>query len=277
MMASDYIIDVTEADFDYQVLNFSQKIPVVVDFWAEWCVPCRTLGPLLEKFAEEGQGQFRLAKVNVDNNPNLAMQYNVRSIPSVKAFRDGRIISEFVGVKPEPELREFIRNIAPSPADLKLEKGLSMMQMEQWKSAEAAFHEVLDELPGNTAAQLGLAKSTLAQGKIYEASQILENFPASREYAAAESMRPLANALYNLDNGQGLTDDPLLAAFNRSLVLFKRGNIPAAMDGLIDLLREDKQYRGGEARQVLLGIFELLGDKNLLTRQYQQELASVLF
>ena len=205
MVASDYIIDVTEADFEYQVLNYSQKVPVVVDFWAEWCIPCRTLGPMLEKFAREGQGQFRLAKVDVDNNPKLTMQYNVSSIPSVKAFRDGRIISEFVGVQTEHELREFIRNIAPSPVDLKLEKGMSMLQMEQWKSAESAFQDVVNEIPNNTAAQLGLAKSILAQGEIDRAKQLLDNFPASREYSVAETMRPLANALSNIDNGLGTT------------------------------------------------------------------------
>jgi putative thioredoxin len=277
MMASDYIIDVTEADFEYQVLNYSQKVPVVVDFWAEWCIPCRTLGPMLEKFAQEGQGQFRLAKVNVDHNPNLAMQYNVRSIPSVKAFRDGGVIYEFVGMQTEPQLREFIGNIAPSPVDLKLEKGLSMLQMEQWKSAETAFRQVIEELPRNTAAQLGLAKSILAQGRIGEAKQLLDNFPASREYSAADAMRHLTNALDKLENGQGYPEDALLAAYQRSLILFKRGNIPAAMDGLLDILREDKNYRQGEARSVLLGIFELLGSGNSLTRQYQQELASILF
>jgi putative thioredoxin len=97
------------------------------------------------------------------------------------------------------------------------------------------------------------------------------------EYAAAETIRPLANAFSKLDNGRGYTDDPLSAAYQRSLMLFKRGNIPATMDGLLDVLREDKYYRQGEARKVLLGIFELLGDQNPLTRQYQQELASVLF
>jgi putative thioredoxin len=152
-----------------------------------------------------------------------------------------------------------------------------MLQMEQWKSAETAFREVIDELPNHTAAQLGLAKSILAQGRIKEAKQLLDNFPASMEYAAAETIRPLANAFSKLDNGRGYTDDPLSAAYQRSLMLFKRGNIPATMDGLLDVLREDKYYRQGEARKVLLGIFELLGDQNPLTRQYQQELASVLF
>ena len=108
MMASGYIITVTEADFEYEVVAFSQQLPVVVDFWAEWCVPCKTLGPLLEKLADEAQGSFRLAKVDVDSSPNLALRYGVRSIPNVKAFRDGQVVAEFVGAQPEPRLREFV-------------------------------------------------------------------------------------------------------------------------------------------------------------------------
>jgi putative thioredoxin len=277
MMASDNIIDVTEGSFEYDVLAYSQQIPVVVDFWAEWCIPCRTLGPMLERLAQESQGAFRLAKVDVDSNPKLAQQYNVYSIPAVKAFRDGRVVSEFVGVIPEAKLREYIRALAPSELDLVLEKGQSMLKLEQWRSAEQVFRQILAKNPQHPAALLGLARSLLVQGESDEALGILHSFPASREYSTAQTLLPLAEALHRQGNGDEWSDDPLDAAFNRAVRLVQRGNLPAALDGLLDLLRENKTYRHGAARKVVLGIFELLGEENPLTREYRKELASVLF
>jgi putative thioredoxin len=277
MMASDNIIDVTEGDFEYQVLAYSQQAPVVVDFWAEWCIPCRTLGPMLAKLAQEAQGAFRLAKVDVDANPKLSTQYNVTSIPTVKAFKDGKVVSEFVGLIPEQRLREFIRSLAPSELDLALEKGESLLALEQWQGAEATFRQVLAVKPDQSAALLGLARSLLAQGKSGEARQILRAFPASKEYKAAQNLLHLAEAFEREGNGDQWSEDPLDASFNRAIRLAKRGNLPAAMDGLLDILRENKGYREGAARKVLVAIFELLGESNPLTQEYRAELASVLF
>jgi putative thioredoxin len=277
MMASDFIKNVSEADFEYEVLAYSQQAPVVVDFWAEWCVPCRTLGPLLEHLAQEGQGSFRLAKVNVDDNPNLALRYGIHGIPAVKAFREGKMVAEFAGVQPEPRLREFLRALAPTKSDLALEKGNSLLFMRQPSQAETTFRAVLKELPDNTIAQLGLAKSLLLQGVSQESNQILKRFPASREYNASQSLLPLAIALSDLDAERLKEQDPLDPAYNRAIRLIKRGNIEAAMDGLLDILRENKHYADGQARRILVALFELLGEENSLTRQYRAELASVLF
>lgn len=277
MMASDHIIDVSEADFEYQVLAYSQHIPVVVDFWAEWCVPCRTLGPMLERLTLEAGGAFRLAKVNVDQNQNLSLRYNVRSIPAVKAFRDGKMVSEFVGMQPEPKLKEWLRALAPSSTDLLLEKGLSLISEGEWVSSQEAFQEILKVNPDSAPALFGLAKSILAQGQVDEAQRILQSLPPSREFARAEALLPLTQALIRQQNGENNHDQPLEAAYQRALRLILRGNIPASLDGLLDILREDKYFRDGEVRQVILGLFELMGDENPVTRQYRQELASVLF
>ena len=277
MMASDFIVNATEADFEYLVLRYSQEIPVIVDFWAEWCAPCRVIGPILEKLTEEAQGSFRLAKVNVDENPNLATRYQVRSIPAVKVFRDHRIVAEFTGVRPEQQLREFLRGVVPSPSDLALEKGLSLLQSHKPKEAEFSFRQVLEKTPDNPPALLGLCRSLLYQRKSQECLAILKKFPASREFNSAETLSPLAEALLNPQ--QEILDDgnPLDASFSNAIRLIQRENFEAAMDGLLDILRQDKRYRNGQAHKLVLAILELTGDDDPITREYRSELASVLF
>ncbi|MBN1147631.1 MAG: tetratricopeptide repeat protein [Anaerolineales bacterium] len=278
MMASDFIIDVTEADFEYQVLGYSKQIPVVVDFWAEWCSPCRTLGPLLENLAQEAQGAFRLAKLNVDQNPNLALRYGVHGIPIIKAFRNEEIVAELIGAQPEPRLREFLRQIAPSQSDLMLEKGLSLLDAGEIRQAEPVFRQVLKSTPESAPAQLGLAKCLLLLNQGEAARKLLAGFPANRQYKTAQALLPLAQALARPEDGAHYeTSNPLDAAFDNALRLVRRGNIEAAMDGLLDILREDKHYRDGEARRTMIALLELLGDNSPLARQYRNELASVLF
>jgi putative thioredoxin len=278
MMASDFIVDVSEADFEYQVLAYSQNVPVVVDFWASWCVPCKVLGPILEKLAMEGQGSFRLARLDVDANQNLAMRFNVRSIPSVKAFRNGVVVSEFNGALPEARVRDFIRAIAPAKDDLMIEKGLSLLLLNQPEKAEETFRQVLEDLPGNPAALLGLAKSLLYQGDSRESLEILHSFPASRELNNATALLPLATALGRNANRDLMDiEDVLEAAYQNSLRLFRRGNLEASMDGLLDIMRQDKHYRNGEVHKVVLGILELISADEANVRQYRNELASILF
>jgi len=276
-MTSDFIRLVSEADFEYEVIAFSRQTPVVVDFWAEWCGPCKSLGPILERLVEEGQGSFRLAKVDVDSSPNLAIRFSVRSIPAVKAFRDGQVVSEFVGALPEPRVREFLRSLAPSQTDLLLEKGQSLLGSHDWVQAESCFHQFLAKNPNHPAGRLGILKAVLMQGRLPEAATLLVDFPASKEFGAAETIRPLADALSALGSSPAYPENQLEAAYLNALWLVRRGNYAAALDGMLDLLRQDKHFRNGEVRKVILGLFETLGEQSLLTQQYRRELAMVLF
>jgi putative thioredoxin len=276
-MPQSFIIHVTEADFEYEVIQYSQQTPVVVDFWADWCIPCKTLGPILAKLTEERQGEFRLAKVDVDENPKLANRFNIRGIPVVKGFRDSQVVGEFSGVRTEAQVRKFLEELVPGPSNLQLEKGNSLITTEDWERAETAFRQVLRDRPRHPGALLGLAKCLLTRGDGHQTLQILNEFPASHEFSSAQKLRPLADAL-SRSNDQPMTTENLLAAtYQRALQLIRRGNLPAAMDGLLTILREDKHYHQDEARMVMIALFEILGDENPLTREYRSELASALY
>ena len=251
---------------------------VVVDFWAPWCGPCRTLGPLLERLAAEGHGAFILAKVNTDENPRLSTEYGIQGIPAVKAFRDGKVVSEFVGAQPEAKVREFLRGVAPSPADRALAEAASLLATRRWADAAESFRRVLADRPQSSGATLGLVKALVAQGQGCEAVELLSEFPRSDESTAAEKLLPLASLLCEVETADPpLDDNELEAQYHQAARLIARGQWEAGMDGLLEVLRRDKRFRKGEARLALLGLFELLGDDDPVTHQYRSELASVLF
>lgn len=277
-MGSGNILDVNEVDFEYEVLEFSKNHPVVVDFWAGWCQPCKQLTPLLEKLAREANGEYRLARVDTDANPNLAMKYGVRSLPTVKVFTQGQVSMEFVGMQPEARLREFLGSITPpSPLSLALEKAFSLLDTHDWAGAETMLAEVQSQDPDSTAALLGLAIAALGQGRGNEALMLLRNFPASREYARAQLLLPYAECLVDYLHKRLPDESDLDAAFSNSIRLAARGNLPAAIDGMLEILRRDRHFRQDRARLALLGLLELLGPADPQTRQYRAELAAVLF
>jgi putative thioredoxin len=277
-MTTENIINASEADFEYEVLAYSQNTPVVVDFWASWCRPCKVLSPMLERLTIEAHGNFRLARVDVDQNPNLALRYGVRTLPTVKVFTDGQVTAEFVGVQPENRLREILGNITPpSPASLAVEKADSLLASHRWIDAEKMYRQILQQVPDQSASLLGLAKSLVGQNRGAEALDILRHFPPSRLYSQAQIVLPLAEAQAAYQRGALPEEDDLDATFANTIRLAGRGNLPAAADGLLEILRLNRQYRNGLARQVVLGVLELLGEEDPLTRQYRSELASILF
>ncbi|BBB49527.1 thioredoxin [Pelolinea submarina] len=278
MNATDHVINVNELNFEYEVVAYSQNIPVLVDFWAEWCKPCQVLGPTLEKIVNEANGGLRLAKVNIDQNPNLATQYNVRSIPTVKAFINGQVVAEFVGMQPESRLREFISNLTPpSPLELDIKKGQGLLLGQNWSEAESVLRAALEQKPDSLPIQLALAKALLAQNQAEEAKSLLDEIPSGREYAQAEILIPYAQSLLDAQHDLLPDESTLDAIFKNSLRLAGQGKFPIALDGLLDILREDKRYQNGRVRQIILAILEIMGEEDPQTRDYRAELNSVLF
>ena len=278
MVPSSFIVDVSESDFEYEVVSYSANIPVVVEFWATWCKPCKLLGPMLEDLTQQAQGNFRLARVDVDANPNLALRYGVRSVPTVKAISQGQVVGEFAGMQPEPRVREFLDKLAPpSEASLAMEKADSLLLMQEWSEAEEVYRQLEETNPNQPHIVLGLVKTLLAQGKSSEALFMINYFPASREYNSAELLRPLAEAMVKFEKNELPEETDLDAMFRNSVRLAIRGNHPAALDGLLEILRQQKHYRSDRARLVFLGLLELYDPQDELAKQYRSELAMVLF
>ena len=277
-MAVDYIITVTEADFEYEVLAYSQNVPVIVDFWAEWCKPCKALTPILEKLAHEAEGDFRLAKVNVDDSPNLALRFGIHSIPTVIAISQGRKVNDFSGSIPEARVREFISKLMPpSPSSLLAQKGFSLLSMGQVEEARKAFLEALNIDAQHPGSLLGMMKVYLLTEQSPLAREIYERFPASPEFNEVERLLPFLKATDDLQRGRLPSENDLDAAFANSIRLANRGNVLAGIDGLLEILRQDKRFRKEKAHQVVLALLELLDPENDQTRDYRSELASILF
>jgi putative thioredoxin len=287
MAHNDFVIEVNEQTFQADVLDRSWQLPVVVDFWAPWCGPCRMLGPVLEKLAVEQAPVFLLAKVNVDHNQGLAVRFGVRGIPAVKIFWQEKVIGEFVGTKGELEVRRLLDRVLPRMEDHRLNEGYALLATHHWREAEAAFRRVLLDFPTDEGAALGLARALLAQGQGQESADLLSLVQEATGLRQVEVLRPLARFLARCeqeDQKEAQSADfdplalpPLALQYRHSARLLRLGNLEAALDGLLDVLRADKQYLKGEPRLVLLALFELLGPENDLTLQYRHELAMVLF
>lgn len=276
-MAAANIIDINEDTFEFEVVNYSAEVPVVLDLWAPWCIPCRVQSRELAKLAHEADGGFRLARINVDDQPKLATRLKVQQVPAVKAFVDGRIVAEVAGVLSEQNLRLLVDRILPKAGNLLLEKGKSLMMLGDLAGAEEALAQYVYESHGEPAGLLALARVLLWQGKAHEAYAILDNFPASSEFKAAKSLLPLAKAYAHFDSLPQTSANPLEAAYRNNLRLAKNGKIEIALDGFLDILRQDKNFHDGQLHEIYLALLEVLGDSYPTVRQYRDDLSNILF
>ena len=285
------IKDTTEATFMADVIEASRDVPVIVDFWAPWCGPCKTLGPALEAAVNAAGGKVRMVKVNVDTNQMIAGQLRVQSIPTVFAFWQGQPVDMFQGAVPGSEIKKFIDKAAALGGDGGLAEAIEAAEamLSEGAAVDAAetFAAILGEEPENAAAYGGLVRSYLALGEIDRALDFVNAAPAAiakaKEIEAARAQIELARQAANVGPEQDLraavaaNSDDHQARFDLSAALHAAGKIDEAVDELLELFRRDREWNDGAAKTQLFTIFEALGPKDPVVLKGRRRLSSMIF
>lgn len=299
------IKDTDTRNFAKDVIEESKRQPVIVDFWAPWCGPCKTLGPLLEKLVKAAKGAVKLVKLDVDKNQQLAAQFRIQSIPAVYAFSQGKPVDAFVGALPESQLKQFIDTLikgagaagrgGPDPLDQVFAMAKEAMNKGDHGTAASLYARILDQDPDSLPARLGLARAAIALGEVEQARQMLEELPPEAkkgaDYEAAMAAIDLAGraaeaaAKAGAKPGDlGAFEDRLArdpndheARYNLALALYAGGHADGAIQHLLEIVKRSRTWNEEAARKELLKIFEALGPTNEATVKGRRGLSVILF
>ncbi len=285
------IMDVSEADFMAEVVDASMTVPVLVDFWAPWCGPCKTLGPQLEAAVQAAKGAVKMVKVNVDQNQRIAAQLRVQSIPTVYAFWQGQPVDAFQGAVPASEVQAFVTRLADLAGDGGLAEAIeaaeAMLAEGAVDDAAQTFAAILEEDPVNVAAYAGLVRCHITKGDLEEAEAVLNGAPAEiakaapleAAHAQLELARQAAGAGPVADLMAAVEANPadLQARFDLALALQAANRMEEAVDALLEIFRRDREWNDGAAKQQLFTIFEALKPNDPVVLNGRRKLSSMIF
>ncbi len=282
MTAPSPVLEVTDETFAEAVIDESNNRPVVVDFWAEWCGPCRVLSPIIEAVAAEFGDDVLLAKLDTDRNPQTSATYGIQAIPSVKAFVDGEVANEFAGALPEEHVRAFFAQLVTTPSEMAAAEAEEMAASGDLAGAEARYNEMLEEDAENADALTGLAAILLERDDREGADELLERAGSDRRAKA------LRHHMF-LEEFAGKHDAPALeeearldptdprARYRWGVMLAAYGRYEEALDELLESVRLDRRFADDAARKAVLAVFDILGLESTLVREYQRRLTQLLF
>jgi putative thioredoxin len=287
MTDDEWVFDADEATFEKLVIERSQTVPVVVDFWAEWCGPCRYLGPILEDAVEDFEGKVVMAKVDTDRNLNLAQRYRIQTIPNVKAFYKGKVVNEFIGALPEPAIKAFLQRLIPTKADELADRGESLELEQKWDDALLAYRDALGHDARHPRAGIGELRVLVLLGRWDEAWTAYDRLPgalqvldevttlkARIDLAAASAGAP---SIADLEGVVSRNPADLDTRFQLAARYAAAERFREALDAYVAILEKDRHYKDDAPRKMMLQIFEVIGVRSPLAEEFREKLARVLY
>jgi putative thioredoxin len=281
------VIDATLSSFERDVIEASMEVPVIVDFWAPWCEPCRMLGPVLEKLEREFGGRFRLVNVNSDVNPELVASFNLKSIPYAVAFVDGNAVAQFMGAQPEAFIRAFLERLIPNPAEIEHREAREAISRGHIAIAEEHLKKAIAMNPAHAAARLDYVAILVDRGDVLRArlhfdtcprsARQVSNYEAVLARLAATEKADALPPIEILARRIHLDDCDLEARFELAELLISRKDYGPAMHQLLEVVKRDRTFRNDVARRKMLEVFDMAAANPDLVAEYRSRLSSLLF